>query len=377
MSDSDVRAIVEDLDAIVWEADAEARTFAYISSGAERLLCWPLARFHEEPDFWIERVHPDDRAVVIARSRQALADRRPYELEYRVNAADGRQLWLRDLVSVADGPAGPRLRGLLVDVTERRRTQEWLEQGWQRELAERLRSQSELKNSVLTAVSHELRSPLAAILGIALTLQRSGARLEPADSADLVARLATNARKLEHLLADLLDLDRLHRGIVSADRGATDLGGLVRRVVEESGLAAERPVEVEAEPLVAMVDASKIERIVDNLLMNIARHTPPGTPVWVRVQRRGAGALLVVEDAGPGVPTELRGAIFEPFRRAQDGGPDAPGVGIGLSLVARFADLHGGRAWVEERRGGGASFRVHLPDAAQPAHAAPEADPAA
>jgi PAS domain S-box-containing protein len=380
MSDSDLRALVDDLDAVVWEADAEARTFTFVSSGAERLLGYPPDRWYHEPDFWIERVHPDDRASLIARSRQASVDGRPYELEYRVVAADGRQLWLRDLVTVAAGAGRPRLRGLLVDVTERRHAQEWLEQGWrrERELAERLRDQGELKNSVLTAVSHELRSPLSAILGIALTLERAGARLEPAETADLVARLATNARKLEHLLADLLDLDRLHRGIVSADRGVTDLGRLVRRVVDESGLAAERPVEVSAEPVVAMVDGAKLERIVDNLLINAIRHTPAGTPVWVRLRREGSGVLLAVDDAGPGIPAGLRRAVFAPFRRVQDGRPQAPGVGIGLSLVARFAELHGGRAWVEDRPGGGASFRVHLPDAVQPARTAvPEADPAA
>jgi signal transduction histidine kinase len=71
----------------------------------------------------------------------------------------------------------------------------------------------------------------------------------------------------------------------------------------------------------------------------------------------------MVEDEGPGVPHELREAVFEPFRQGQTAAPHSPGVGVGLSLVARFAELHGGRAWVEDRRGGGASFRVFLPDA--------------
>jgi signal transduction histidine kinase len=99
--------------------------------------------------------------------------------------------------------------------------------------------------------------------------------------------------------------------------------------------------------------------MVENLLANAARHTRKGSNVWVRVKHHDAGATIVVEDDGPGVPDELREQIFEPFRRGP--GQLQPGSGIGLSLVARFAELHGGHAWVEERAGGGASFRVFLP----------------
>src|SRR5439155_24957224 len=119
-------------------------------------------------------------------------------------------------------------------------------------------------------------------------------------------------------------------------------------------------VTLEISSIMVHVDPTKIERIVENLLVNAAKHTPDGTPIWVRVSNDEDGVLLVVEDAGPGVPQHLRPTIFEPF---QQGGTEhpSPGSGIGLSLVARFAELHGGRAWVESRAGGGASFRVLLP----------------
>jgi len=118
---------------------------------------------------------------------------------------------------------------------------------------------------------------------------------------------------------------------------------------------------VDAEPVMAWIDPAKVERIVENLLVNAARHTPDGTPVWLRVTAEADGVLLCVEDAGPGVPPDLRQTVFEPFRQATENRPHAPGVGVGLALVARFAELHGGRAWVEERPGGGASFKVFLP----------------
>jgi signal transduction histidine kinase len=114
------------------------------------------------------------------------------------------------------------------------------------------------------------------------------------------------------------------------------------------------------------MDAAKIERVVENLLANAARHTTPDTPVWVKVVRRSEGVLLAVEDAGGGVPQELRATLFEPFRQGPGAAAHAPGVGIGLSLVARFAELHCGRAWVQDRPGGGASFQVLLPDPPTP-----------
>jgi signal transduction histidine kinase len=84
----------------------------------------------------------------------------------------------------------------------------------------------------------------------------------------------------------------------------------------------------------------------------------------VTVRSENDGALLIVEDAGPGVPEELRATIFEPFRQGNESVKHNPGVGIGLSLVSRFSEIHGGRAWVDEREGGGASFKVYLPRSA-------------
>jgi signal transduction histidine kinase len=206
-----------------------------------------------------------------------------------------------------------------------------------------------------------LRTPLTALLGNALTLAREDLDLPREESRELLLRLVANARKLDRLLTDLLDLDRLSRGVFEARRQPTDLAELVRQVVAECDQLDGHTILIEAEPLSVAVDGAKVERIVDNLLRNSLRHTPTGTTVWVRVARAEGGILIAVEDDGPGVPDGIAQAIFEPFRQGPTQSPHAPGVGIGLSLVARFAELHGGRAWVQERDGGGASFRVLLP----------------
>jgi PAS domain S-box-containing protein len=266
------------------------------------------------------------------------------------------------------------------DVTERRQVEEKLCAALNAELvatdrlavaldreraaAEHLRTLDELKSGFLQAVSHDLRTPLASVLGISLTLQRGRGRLDPADTEDLLGRLAANARRLDRILTGLLDLDKLDRGIVELRREPVDLAGLVAGVVSEaSDELGAHPVSLELLPIQVLADAAKVERVVENLLANAARHTDPGTPIWVRVAPLDQGALLCVDDAGPGIPAEQRESIFRPFQRGPAGATSAPGSGVGLAVVAQIASLHDGQAWVEDRAGGGASFRVLLPTA--------------
>jgi two-component system sensor histidine kinase KdpD len=224
-----------------------------------------------------------------------------------------------------------------------------------------------MKNLFLSAVSHELRTPLAGVVGIALTLRRARSMLAEEDVADLLDRLVKSADKLQGLLSDLLDLDRLNRGIVTPKLRSTDLAVLVSRVAEQWQQESGRTLEAALESVVAQVDPDMVERIVENLLANADRHTAADTPVWIKTIRHHQGVLITVEDAGAGIPPELRAALFEPFRQGPEHPRHAPGVGIGLTLVARFAELHGGQAWVEDRPGGGSSFRVLLADPPVPA----------
>ncbi|HZD03183.1 MAG TPA: ATP-binding protein [Actinomycetes bacterium] len=364
------RTLIEQIPAVVYtERFALGGGRVYLNRHIEPMLGYPSERA-ERPDFWSSVLHPDDRDQVLAEQTRCERTSEPFGMEYRVFHRHGHVVWVRDQCLMIRGDAGQPLfwQGVVFDVTETKRieqaTREALER--EREAAQRLRSLDEMKNTFLDAVSHELRTPLAAVVGIALTLQRAGSSLAEADVGDLLARLVGNARKLDRLLTDLLDLDRLSRGIVAPKRRPTDVGKLVSRVAEEWRLLNERDLNIDAEQVVISLDPGKVERIVENLLANAARHTPRDSPVWVRVRRDGDGVQIAIEDAGAGVPPELRASVFEPFRQGPGTPTHAPGVGIGLSLVARFAELHGGRAWVDERSGGGSSFRVYIPDVPSP-----------
>lgn len=228
------------------------------------------------------------------------------------------------------------------------------------EATRRLAALDELKNSMLTAISHELRTPLAAILGASVTLERAGGRMSEAATADLLRGLSSSARKLDRLLTNLLDLEQLGWGTIPLNRQPFDIAALLEQVASRWRNETPWP-QVCASSTTVWLDRDKVERIVEELLANTARHTPQDTPVWIRADRQGTGLRLAVEDAGPGVPSEMRTSVFERFRHGETAPTYAPGLGIGLSLVLRLAQLHGGTAWVEDRPGGGSSFQVTLP----------------
>jgi PAS domain S-box-containing protein len=333
---------------------AAERTFGYSRQDA---VGHELAELIIPPA--LRRRHRDGLARYLATGDAPILGKR---IEMTAMRSDGTQFPVELAISKVDLPGTDLFTGYIRDITERKKAEADVQSALEseREAADRLRMLDEMKNTFLQAVSHDLRTPLAVVLGIALTLDREDLTLSPNEERDLRRRLAVNARKLERMLANLLDLERLKRGVVEASPELTDVGQLVRRTVAEADFLTERDVRLQATSIFAAIDPAKVERIVENLLVNAAKHTPAETVIWIKVLTEKDGIQIVVEDDGPGVPDDVREDIFEPFRQGPGDHP-SPGAGIGLSLVARFAELHGGNAWVQERVGGGASFRVRLP----------------
>ncbi len=364
------RLIVEQGPAVIYQQEFDvdnpdiSRT-TYISPQQAAMFGYSTEEVVADPTLWSRTIHPDDRERVLAADVQS--NREGSELvalEYRMISKDGRIVWVEDtslLVTMQGRP--PFWQGFIIDITERKQAEEQLARALEveREATRRLRALDEMKNTFLQAVSHDLRTPLAAILGLAITLERGDVHLEEDDAKDLARRIAGNARRLDRLVTNLLDLDRLARGIVSPNLLPTDIGSIVQRVLAESDLIPDARLRTDIQPVMVRADAAKVERIVENLLANTLRHTPGTSTVWVRVEPTDNGALLAVEDDGAGVADDMRETIFEPFQQGPDAPRHSPGVGVGLTLVRRFAELHGGRAWVQDRDGGGASFRVLLP----------------
>jgi K+-sensing histidine kinase KdpD len=174
----------------------------------------------------------------------------------------------------------------------------------------RLEVLDELRATFLAAVSRELHDPLNHILNTFRTLEPARSHLSEGATRQLLRGVASSVGRLERRLTDMLSLQRLDWGAVALDRRPFDIAGLVEQVAARWGVEGRWP-QVSAPSTTVWLDADKVERILHELLANVAKHTPPNTPVWVRTHRNGTGILLVVEDAGPGLPRELRLSAFD------------------------------------------------------------------
>lgn len=201
----------------------------------------------------------------------------------------------------------------------------------------------------LLAVSHDLRSPIAVLSGVAELMRR---RVDiSAEEQELVGMLSQAVLSIEHVIADLLDMERLADPSLRVMRYPTDLPVLVSRCVADAGLRSRVVTDLPEEKV--SVDAGLLERILVNLLVNADRHNGPGATITVTAHHEEHTLTVTVDDEGPGIPEGSKEQVFELF--AQGAGT---GFGVGLYLVRRFAQLHGGGAEVLRSPGGGARLRI-------------------
>lgn len=300
-----------------------------------------------------------DRAARLVREASRSGAVHEADLLLQRHGDEPLPVWVR-LGAAAGGEDG-RLRCLLRDVSDARAAQQRLNEALQRqrEAAARLRDLDDTKNAFLLAVSHDLRAPLSAIVMLAQLL--ADAPVQPRERARRIGdSIAANVARVQRVQRDLLDLDRLARRAVVLVRRTVHLPALIEHLVLSAD-AVDHAVSTRVEVAQAMLDEAVVSRILDNLVSNALRHTPRGTPVEVAVEPWDGGVLITVADRGPGIASERRRSLFRSFPGAQDDPTrSGQGMGLGLHLVSRFAALHGGRAWVEETPGGGATFRVTL-----------------
>jgi two-component system OmpR family sensor kinase len=225
----------------------------------------------------------------------------------------------------------------------------------------RARWESEQKVRQFAAdASHELRTPLTTIRGYA-ELYRQGALGEDR-LPNAMRRIEQEADRMSSLVAELLELARLDRNS-SLDLTDTDLSALVEDAVADAqAVEPKRPVTARApRSLVVVADEPRIRQVLANLLGNVREHTPPDTPVAVRLSEAGRGALLEVTDTGEGMDSEAAARAFDRFFRGGHNGHDGHGSGLGLSIVQAIATAHGGHAMLKSAPGIGTSVQVWIP----------------
>ena len=317
----------------------------------------------------IETIHPDDRERVIGRIEQTMQNREEYQDEYRVIWPDGSLHWIAASGRRVYGADGQPLYcdGVTLDLTERRQMEESL-----RRQAEALREADRRNDDFLATLAHELRNPLAPLRNAVQILALRG------DDSAVVAQtnelMDRQIQQMVRLVDDLLEVSRIGRGKISLQKAPVDLAEVVATAVETSRplidshrhkltvMLPDRPVRVEA-------DAARLAQVLSNLLNNAAKYTEDGGRIELIAQQTPKEAVLRVRDNGVGIAPEILPQLFDMFMQVESSTDRSQGgLGIGLTLVRRLVEMHGGK--IEARSAGlgkGSEFLVRLPALAEPA----------
>lgn len=220
-----------------------------------------------------------------------------------------------------------------------------------------------IRNSLLSSLSHDLRTPLAVIAGSASSLLENGQRMSPEEQKQLLDMIFKRAVSMSTEVSDLLEMTRLHTGRMTLDRQWYPVEELIgaaiercRTVIGKRALSVSLPEEI----CLLHVDGVLIEKLLVNLIENASLHTPAETVVHIEAVREQSGMLVSVRDNGPGLPVGSEQLLFAKFERGARAGTST-GSGLGLSICRAIADLHGLTITARNRAGGGAEFTVSFP----------------
>jgi signal transduction histidine kinase len=229
---------------------------------------------------------------------------------------------------------------------------------------EELRSLSALRADFVSLVSHELRSPMAAVIGAARTLQRRWRELQPTQREAFLALIADETTRLTTLVGDVLDTSRIDAGTFSFTFTEVDLVALVRDAVAAAAAGQDEiPIVAElATTAPIRADPERLRQVIGNLIDNAVKYSPVGESVAVELAPQNGAAVIAVTDRGPGISPDDQRLIFEKFGRATGAGTASkPGTGLGLFIARSIAEAHGGTVEVSSAPGRGATFRLSLP----------------
>jgi PAS domain S-box-containing protein len=341
-------------------------TLEFVSEGALELTGYPPGDFIGDRKIsFPQLIHSDDLARVAAEVERAVQQKEPFQMEYRILDAEGREKWVWEQgcgIYAADGHL-VRLEGFITDITDRKRMEEAL-----RQKTIEVEEASWAKSQFVSIISHELRTPLNAIIGYSDLLRRPRLSEDESRRGEMIDRIYYNAQILLRLINNLLDLNRMEAGQMPVEAETVYLhdviGGIVdnlKPMGEEKGLTVSL---IDAcGPLPIRSDSKKVEQIVTNLISNAIKFTEQGS-VTVRLSDFPAEQRVAIEvsDTGIGIGEEDLPHLFEPFYQADTSNTRSyEGSGLGLSIVKKFTELIGGTIQVASAPGVGTTFTVTLP----------------
>jgi len=318
---------------------------------------------------WPDLLSAYDQAAARQRFAPLLAGITPGgSVQVRAATGSGKWLWLQlTATSIPDTNGRPEhLLVMIEDVTTVRETSDQLAEALesQRGANANLEKLDRTKTEFLSIVSHEFRTALTGIQGFSELIRDGG--LEADEVRAYGGYIFNDADRINRLIGDMLDLDRMESGRMSMRAGDVDINEVLTEAMARAGTAAASPIEFKSDldPRLPIVvgDRDRLIQVVSNLVSNAIKYSPDGGTVTLSSRSEGGYALVSVTDTGLGIPPDEIGHVFERFRRVRSGAAQSiPGTGLGLTIVKQIVEMHGGKIWVESAVGHGSAFHFTVP----------------
>ena len=361
--------LVDSIDGIAWEADASTLQFLFVSKQVVRILGYPMERWLSQPRFWRNRIHRDDLDRVIEAFNNAVKIREGGEVEYRLTAADGRPVWVRDRFSVVEEQGEVvRLRGIMIDVSDRRSAEAALE-----ESEERLRQSQKMDavGRLAGGIAHDFNNLLTAITGYNdFLLKQLGEGHKLHREATEIKKAARRASALTNQLLAFSRQQVLMPQVLDLNAVVADMEEMLRRVIgEDVELVVAKGDDLGA----VKADPGQLQQVLLNLAVNGRDAMPDGGRLTIQTSSveltedytsyhedvsPGHYVVLAISDTGCGMDEETKVRLFEPFFTTKDTGK---GTGLGLSTVYGIVKQSGGHIAAYSELGKGSTFLVYLP----------------
>jgi PAS domain S-box-containing protein len=298
----------------------------------------------------------EDIDVVKSSMVFTLQEASPYPCEFRILNKTGQIKWVMQTVSPIHYEGRKAIVGNLMDITERK----YLE----RKVIE-YEELSKMKSDLLATVSHELRTPLATIKGYSTMILDYFSKLTSDETKEYLKSIDNSTDRLGKLVDNLLDTSRLEAGLLNLEKATVSLTQLIQKVAAEANIRDDqhRVLIAESKKLPRVnIDAKRIRQVLDNLIDNATKYSPPGTEIEISAEQCDKELIIGVTDHGPGIPAEELTNIFDRmYRIEQRVYSGVNGMGLGLYICQKLVTAHGGRIWAESTMGQGSTIKFTLP----------------